>query len=84
MLAGNGADLFGLLLSNSGSLVDLLVNELLVGLVDERCEEEDGCADQGETPEWNDLDQVVGDERGKESLESLASENQEIISSNLQ
>jgi hypothetical protein len=57
------------------SVLDVVVDELLGRLVDERGEEDDRGADQGEAPEWDDLDQVVGEEsaneggtRGKEIL----------------
>lgn len=70
MLTGELAHLLGLLTSDSGSLVELLVNELLVGLVDERAEEEEGDTNEGETPNWDNLDQVVGDEGSNESLKN--------------
>jgi len=47
----------------------VVVDKLLVGLIDERAEEEDGCGDQGKAPEWDDLDQVVRQESSDEGLE---------------
>lgn len=48
------------------------VDELLVGLVYERREEEDRGTDQGEAPEWNNLDQIVGEECTDECLEFVS------------
>jgi len=50
------SDLLGLLVHNIGGIVDVVVNELLVGLVDKRSEEEDTCGEKSHTPEWDDLD----------------------------
>jgi hypothetical protein len=46
----------------------VMVDQLLVGLVDEGPEEEGGGGDKGETPEGDDLDEVIGEEGTKESL----------------
>lgn len=54
-----------------GGLAEVLVDELLVGLVDERGEEEDGGGDQGKSPVGNDLDKVVGDEGSESGLKSI-------------
>jgi hypothetical protein len=62
-------DLLGLLVDHVGGVLEVVVDKLLVGLVDERAEEEDGCGDQGKAPEWDDLDQVVGQESSDEGLE---------------
>lgn len=59
MLGGQVLDLDGLLVDDVGCVVQVVVNELLVGLVDEGSEEEDGGCDQRHAPKWNDLDQVV-------------------------
>ena len=62
-MASELLDLLGLLIYNTGGMGNLIVDKLLVGLVNERSEEEDGGGEEAETPEWNDLDEVVGDER---------------------
>lgn len=70
MVAGELLDLFGLLVDNVGGVLDVVVNELLIRLVDEWAEEEDRSGNEGEAPEWNDLDQVVGQESSNEGLGS--------------
>ncbi len=40
-MRGKSADLLGLLVGNAGGLVELRIDELLVGLVDKRGKEED-------------------------------------------
>jgi hypothetical protein len=42
-----------------GGLAEVLIDELPVGLVDERGEEENGGGNQGKSPVGNDLDEVV-------------------------
>lgn len=59
VLLGNGAELSGLGIDNLAGVLQLVVNELLVGSVDERGEKDDSGADDGETPVWDDLDEVV-------------------------
>jgi hypothetical protein len=61
-------DLLGLGVDDVGCVLDVVVDELLVRLVDERGEEDDRGGDQGEAPEWDDLDQVVGEESANEGL----------------
>ena len=63
-------DLNGLLVDNTGHVANLSINGLLVLRVDEWSQEEDGSADQREAPEWDNLDQVVGDEGSNEGLEN--------------
>jgi hypothetical protein len=46
----------------------MMINEILVGFVDERCEEEDGSRDERKAPEGDDLDEIVGEESTKEGL----------------
>ena len=62
VVACNCFHLLSLLVDNVGCISDVLVDELLVGLVDEGCEEDDSRSDQAETPYRNELDQVVGNE----------------------
>jgi hypothetical protein len=68
MVASELLDLLGLGVDDVGCVLDVVVDELLVRLVDERGEEDDRGADQGEAPEWDDLDQVVGEESANEGL----------------
>lgn len=68
MVAGELLDLLGLGVDDVGCVLDVVVDELLVRLVDERGEEDDRGTDQGEAPEWDDLDEVVGEESANEGL----------------
>lgn len=68
MVAGEVLDLLALLVDNIGGIGNVVIDKLLVGLVDEGCEEEDGSGDKRQTPEWDDLDQVVREKGTKESL----------------
>jgi hypothetical protein len=68
MVASELLDLLGLGVDDVGCVLDVVVDELLVRLVDERGEEDDRGGDQGEAPEWDDLDQVVGEESANEGL----------------
>jgi len=56
MLASNGAELASLLAYDVGSVFDLGVDELLVGGVNERNNEESGDGSQCEAPKRHDLD----------------------------
>jgi len=67
-MAGELLDLLGLGVDHIGSVLEVVVDELLVCLVDKRGEEEDRGGEQGKAPEWNDLDQVVGEESSNKSL----------------
>jgi len=67
VVASKILDLLGLLVDDVGGMGKLAVNQLLVGLVDERCEEDDGGREEGKTPEWDDLDEIVRDESTEES-----------------
>jgi hypothetical protein len=68
MVAGEFLDLLGLGVDDVGCVLDVVVNQLLVRLVDERGEEDDRGGDQGEAPEWDDLDQVVREESANKGL----------------
>ena len=46
-MASELLDLLGLLVDNGGCVGDLAIDEFLVGLVDERGEEEDGSGEKG-------------------------------------
>jgi hypothetical protein len=67
-MASELLDLLGLGVDHIGGILEMVVDELLVRLVDERSEEEDGGGDQGKAPEWDDLDQVVREESSNKSL----------------
>jgi len=60
-------DLLGLLIDDGRGTIELGIDELLVGLVDERCEEEGRGREERKAPKWDDLDEVVGDEGTEES-----------------
>ncbi len=68
MVAGKLLDLLGLGVDHIRGVLEMVVDELLVRLVDKGAEEEDGGGDQGKTPEWDDLNQVVGEERSNKGL----------------
>lgn len=72
VVASQLTNLLGLLVCDIGSLGDIVVDNLLVGLVDEWCNEGDDGGKESQTPEWNKLDQEVGDEGSEESLEMSA------------
>lgn len=67
-MAGKLSDLFGLLVGNIRSLVEVLIDDLLVRLIDKRREEQNEGRDKRETPEWDKLDQIVGDEGTEKGL----------------
>lgn len=66
MLASHLTHLRSLGIDDLGELLDLAVDQFAVGGVDEGAEEEDRGADEGEAPERDDLDEVVGEEGGEE------------------
>lgn len=68
MLAGEGLDLLGLIVDDLGGAGEVVIDELLVGLVDKGSKEEDGGGDKRQSPEWYNLDEVVREECGNESL----------------
>ena len=72
MVAGELSDLLSLLVCNIRSLVEVLVDELLVRLVDKGCKEQNEGRDERETPEWDKLNQVVRDEGTEESLRMVS------------
>lgn len=68
MLLGNRAELSRLGADNLAGMLELGVDELLVGGVDERGEEDDGGGDDGQAPVGNNLDEVVRDEGSEGGL----------------
>ena len=73
MLTRKRLDLVGLFVGNVGNLGEVVIDKLLVGLVDQWGEEKDGIGEQDQTPEWNDLDEVVREESSQEGLISRSS-----------
>lgn len=67
-MAGEVLDLDGLLVDDGRGFGEVGIDELLVGLVDQWGEEEDGGSNKRHAPEWNNLDEVVGEEGTNESL----------------
>lgn len=61
-------DLLRLLADDLGGVVQVGVNELLVGDVDERGEVGDGGEEESKAPGGSDLDEEVRDEGGEEGL----------------
>lgn len=71
LLGSNIADLVSLGIDNLGGVVDLRIDELLVGSINQGHEEDDGGADNGKAPVGNELDQEVGDESSDASLSQV-------------
>lgn len=59
MLARDGAQLLGLAVDKVLGLLELVVNELLVGSVDQRSEEDNSGGNERKTPVRDNLDKVV-------------------------
>lgn len=66
VLGGDLAELGRLVVGYGTGVIKQAINGLLVGGIDEWEAEEGRDADQGQTPEGNDLDETVGDGGGKE------------------
>lgn len=73
VLLGNGAGLGGLGVDDVGGVLEVLVDELLVGDVDEGQGEGEGGANQGETPVRDQLGKVVADEGSNGGLRGSVS-----------
>jgi hypothetical protein len=80
ILLSNGSKVVGLLLSSSSNLsglgvdgvgggLELLVDKLLVGGVDQGSEESNGGSDDGKNPVWYNLDEEAGNKGNDASLE---------------
>lgn len=61
-LLGNASDLSSLGTNCIGGVLKVLVDQLLIGCVDERNEEGNSCGNDGESPVWDKLDEMVGNE----------------------
>ena len=73
VLRGKVTDLLGLLVDDLTGIVHVLVNNLLVGDVDEWSKVNDGREKKSQTPRGRDLDEEVGDKGGQESLRTAIS-----------
>ena len=71
VLLGDGAQLGGLVVDHIVGLLEVVVDELLVGGVDQRNGEGESGAEQCETPVGNDLDEVVREEGTDSSLDGI-------------
>lgn len=61
MVASEVLELIGLGVGDFGGVLDVVINELLVGHVDQGTHVDAGDCDEGQAPEWNDLDEPVGE-----------------------
>jgi hypothetical protein len=71
LLGSNALDLGSLAVDELGSVVDLLIDELLVRGVDQRHNEGNGSTNEGKSPEGNELNKVVRNESSDESLPTV-------------
>ena len=71
-MAGKLLNLLGLLVHNVGSMADMMVNNLLVADIDQRDEEHNRSTNQAHSPEWHNLDQIVGEECSNTSLHIIS------------
>lgn len=72
VVTGELLNLLGLLVDDIGGIFDVMVNDLLVSLIDERRKEEGRGGDECKTPQWDDLDQVVRGEGTEEGLMTVS------------
>jgi hypothetical protein len=68
VLASKILDLCGLLVDHSASVLEVGIDELFVGDVDERGKVKNRSSDEREAPKWNNLDQPIGSKGREESL----------------
>lgn len=71
LLLGNASDLSSLGVNSIGGRLEVLVDQLLVGGVNQRNEEANRGGNDGEAPVGNKLDEVVGHEGGNAGLKSI-------------
>ena len=67
-MAGELLDLLSLLVDDAGGVIDVVINEVLIGLVDEWCQEEDRSRNEGKAPYWDDLNQIIREESTEQGL----------------
>ena len=66
MLAGEILQLIGLAVSDLRGVIDMVIDEVLIGHVDQGTHIDARGCDEGQAPEWNHLDEPVGKKgRGK-------------------
>lgn len=70
MFGSDLAQLLGLAANEVGTLIHILIDELLVGGVNEGCQKQDSRSNQSKTPVGNNLGQEIGEESGSGSLDS--------------
>lgn len=68
VLGGDFAELLGLLVGDLGGVVEVGVNELLVGDVDQRSEVDNAGGDEKQSPLGSDLDEEVADKGSEGGL----------------
>lgn len=72
LLLGNAPNLSGLSVNSIGGGLEVLVDQLLVGGVNQRNEEGNRGGNDGETPVWHKLDEMVGNEGSDAGLKWTA------------
>jgi len=72
VLGGDFTELLGLLVGDLGGVVEVGVNELLVGDVDQRSEVDDAGGDEKQAPLGSDLDEEVADEGSEGGLKMVS------------
>jgi hypothetical protein len=78
VLGGDFAELLSLLVGDLSGVVEVSINELLVGNVDQRSEVDDAGGDEEQAPLGSDLDKEVADQGSEESLKSVSVVDMEI------
>jgi len=72
VLGGDFAELLGLLVGDLGGVVEVRVNELLVGDVDQRSEVDNAGGDEKQAPLGSDLDEEVADDGSEGGLQIVS------------
>jgi hypothetical protein len=72
VLGGDFAELLGLLVGDLGGVVEVGVNELLVGDVDQRSEVDDAGGNEKKAPLGSDLDEEVADDGSEGGLKIVS------------
>jgi len=73
VVAGKLLNLLGLLAHNFGSMADVMVDTLLIADIYQGDEEHNRSTNQAHSPEWHNLDQIVGEECSNTSLYPISS-----------
>jgi len=72
MLSSEITNLCCLLIDDVSSVVEVFINQILVGDVDQGNEVYDGGCNEGDSPSWDELDKEVGYESGREGLYKIS------------